>query len=85
MEEIKAWSWSNLTEEETSSKIVPPTSIITETTDEEAEPRQPRVRSLQEIYNTTNEIHVVCLLADSEDLSFEKAIQDEKWRTAMDE
>jgi len=24
-------------------------------------------------------------LADSEDMSFEKVVQDEKWRTAMDE
>jgi len=85
VEETKAWSWSNLTKEGTSSEVVaPPTSIITESLDEEAEPQLPRTRRLQEIYNTTNEIHVVCLLADSEDMSFEKAVQDEKWRTVMD-
>nr|KYP57705.1 hypothetical protein KK1_003975 [Cajanus cajan] len=43
------------------------------------------MRSLQEIYDPTSEVHVVCLLADTEDLSFENAVQDEKWRIAMDE
>ena len=93
VEETKAWSWSNLTKEGTSLEVLapptsegvaPPTSIITGSSDEEAELQLPRTRRLQEIYNTTNEIHVVCLLADSEDMSFEKAVQDEKWRTVMD-
>ena len=53
--------------------------------DEEEEPLQPRTRSLQDIYKTTNEVHVVCLLAESEDVRFEKAVVDEKWKKAMDE
>nr|KYP73058.1 Retrovirus-related Pol polyprotein from transposon TNT 1-94 [Cajanus cajan] len=86
VEETKQWCWNNSAEVETSSDIVvPSTTTTTEFSDEESEPQQPRMRSLQEIYDTTNEVHVVCLLADSEDLSFEKAVQDEKWRTAMDE
>ncbi|WVY91926.1 hypothetical protein V8G54_037440 [Vigna mungo] len=73
VEETKEWCWSNLVEKETSTEIfVPSTTKTTE------------MRSLQEIYDTTNEVHVVCLLADSENLSFEKAVQEEKWRTAMD-
>jgi len=53
--------------------------------DEEEEPLQPRTRSLQDIYNTNNEVHVVCLLAESEDVRFEEAVVDEKWKKAMDE
>jgi len=34
-----------------------------EVSDEEEESLQPRTQSLQDIYNTTNEVHVVCLLA----------------------
>ena len=83
VEETKAWSWSNLTKEGTSSEVVAPptsevvasaTSIITESSDKEAEPQLPRTRRLQEIYDTTNEIHVVCLLVHSEDMSFEKVV-----------
>nr|KYP36117.1 Retrovirus-related Pol polyprotein from transposon TNT 1-94 [Cajanus cajan] len=86
VEETKQWCWSNSAKVETSSDIVvPSTTTTTEFSDEESKPQQPRMRSLREIYDTTNEVHVVCLLADSEDLSFEKAVQDEKWRTAMDE
>jgi len=46
---------------------------------------QVRTRSLQDIYNTTNEVHVVCLLTDSEDVNFEEAMMNEKWKKAMDE
>jgi len=46
---------------------------------------QPRTQSLQDIYNTTNEVHVVCLLAESKDVRFEEAVVDEKWKKAMDE
>ena len=46
---------------------------------------QPRTQSLQDIYNTTNEVHVVCLLAESEDVRFEEVVVDEKWKNAMDE
>ena len=56
-----------------------------ETSDEEDEPLQARARSLQDIYNSTNEVHVVCFLANSEDLSFEEAVQEEKWQRAMNE
>jgi len=46
--------------------------------DEEEEPLHARTQCLQDIYNTINEIHVVCLLADSEDVSFEEAVVNEK-------
>ena len=56
-----------------------------EVSDEQEEPLQPKTQSLQDIYNTTNEVHVVCLLAESEDVRFEEAVVDEKWKKAMDE
>ena len=49
-----------------------------------SEPRQPRYRSLEDIYNE-GEVHLVCLLADSEDITFSEAVKDEKWLKAMDE
>jgi hypothetical protein len=30
------------------------------------------------------EVHLVCLLADTENITFEEESQDEKWRKAMD-
>ena len=56
-----------------------------EVSNEEEEPLQPRTRSLQDIYNTTNEVHVVCLSAESEDVRFEEAVVNEKWKKTMDE
>jgi len=43
------------------------------------------MRSLQDLYDSTNEVHLVCLLADAEKISFEEAVRDKKWQTAMDE
>jgi len=56
-----------------------------EVSDKGEESLQVRTRSLQDIYNTTNEVHVVCLLTDSEDVNFEEAMMNEKWKKAMDE
>ncbi|XP_061347561.1 uncharacterized protein LOC133293058 [Gastrolobium bilobum] len=55
-----------------------------EVSDDEEEQRQPRMRSLQDLYDSTNEAHLVYLLANSEDLSFEDAVQNEKWQCAME-
>lgn len=55
------------------------------TTDEDDEPRQPRTRSLQDLYDCTDEVHLVCLLADITDVGFEDAITDDNWRASMDE
>ena len=43
------------------------------------------MRSLQELYDSISEVHLVYLMADAETLSFEEAVRDEKWQTAMDE
>ena len=43
------------------------------------------MRSLQDLYELTNELHLVCLLADAESIIFEEAVRDKKWQAAMDE
>ncbi|WVZ17715.1 hypothetical protein V8G54_010697 [Vigna mungo] len=43
---------------------------------DEDEPLWLRTRNLQDIYNTTDKIHVICLLADVEDINFEEVMLD---------
>ena len=90
--EESAWDWNNqkeVTQEEekgessTAAPIITPISPLT--SDDEGEPRQPRMRSLQDLYESTSEVHLVCLLADAENITLEEAVRDKKWKTAMDE
>ena len=43
------------------------------------------MQSLEDIYENTEEINESCLLADSEDITFEEAEKEEKWKEAMTE
>ena len=43
------------------------------------------MRSLRDLHDSTTEVHLVCLLADAENISFEEAVRDKKWQIAMDE
>ena len=77
--EASKWGWNNSTEvidavEE--SSVAVPTSISTEheDTENEDEPIQPRMRSLQDLYDSTYEVHLVCLLSDAENISVEEAL-----------
>ena len=88
--EASEWDWNNSTEVNIKvgeSLVVAPTSAPTDSEifDDEDEPRQPKMRSLRDLYDSTNEVHLVCLLADAENISFEEAVRDKKWQTAMDE
>ena len=83
--EASEWDWNNSSEVMIEVGESSPTSINSETTDDEDEPRQPKIRSLHDLYDSTNEVHLVCLLADAENISFEEAVRDKKWQTAMDE
>ena len=86
VDEESEWKWNNSEKEFRSLEVdTPPAVRDHETSDEEDELLQPRARSLQDIYNSIDEVHVVCFLADSEDLSFEEAMQEEKWQMAMNE
>ena len=89
VDEANEWSWNNSIEEmsgDTSSSIsIPPATENFETTDDEDEPRRPRIRTIQELYESTEQVHVVCLLVGSENITFEEAVQDENWRLAMAE
>jgi hypothetical protein len=44
----------------------------------EAKLRNPRFQDLRDLYETTGEVHLVCLLADAETISFEEAVRDPK-------
>ena len=88
MNEASKWDWNISTEvvdtvEETT--IVVPTSIPEEheETEDGDEPLQPKMRSLQDLYDSTSEVHLVCLLADAENISVEEALRDKKWKSAM--
>lgn len=88
--EASSWDWNNSTEDiikigETSTTTPVVTPASSEIFDDEDEPQQPRMRSLQDLYDSTDEVHLACLLADSENISFEEAVRDKKWQTAMDE
>ena len=89
VDEANEWSWNNSVEEmsgDTSPSIaIPPATENFETTDDEDEPRRPRIRTIQELYESTEQVHVVCLLVGSENITFEEAVQDENWRLAMAE
>ena len=43
------------------------------------------MRSLQDFYDSTSEVHLVCLLEDAENIGVEEALRDKKWKSAMDE
>ncbi|GJW57802.1 retrovirus-related pol polyprotein from transposon TNT 1-94 [Tanacetum coccineum] len=46
---------------------------------------EPKTRSLQELYEVTDEIPLLCLYADYEPIVFEEAMKSKKWRQAMKE
>jgi len=73
VDEVSKWDWNNSTVE---SSVIALTSIPTnfETTDDEDEPRQQKMKSLQYLYDSTNEVHLVCLVADAENINFEEVV-----------
>jgi Reverse transcriptase (RNA-dependent DNA polymerase) len=81
--------------EATSIIISTPTSTTTSTTsqaelssplsNDEDEPMTAKTRNLREIYEATSELHLVCILADAKDITFEQSVKDEKWQAAMQE
>ena len=92
--EASEWDWKNSSEvivERGESSTTSTTSSQIEivrspqTTDDEEEPRKPKMRSLQELYDSISEVHFICLLADAENISFEEAVKNEKWQAAMDD
>ena len=46
------------------------------------------MRSIQDLYDSTeitDDVTLFCLFADCEPTGFEEAVQEKKWRNAMDE
>ncbi|GJV97011.1 retrovirus-related pol polyprotein from transposon TNT 1-94 [Tanacetum coccineum] len=95
--EESMWDWSkgclyephNIIEQDAHAVSIPTAlsypTVVTTDSENDDEHIQPRMRSLQDIYNNTTEMHLVCLLADNEDITFEEAIRNKKWKEAMDE
>jgi hypothetical protein len=55
---------------------------------ESSRERTPKVRSLQEIYEVTenqNDLTLFCLFAGCEPIGFEEAVQSKRWRDAMNQ
>ncbi|GJX67573.1 retrovirus-related pol polyprotein from transposon TNT 1-94 [Tanacetum coccineum] len=46
---------------------------------------EPKTKSLQELYEVTDEIPLLCLYVDCEPLVFKEAMKNKKWRQAMEE
>jgi glutathionylspermidine synthase len=65
----------------TTSQAEPSSSL----SGEENESMSAKIRSLQDIYEATNELHLMCLLADMKDITFEQTLKDEKWQATMQE
>jgi hypothetical protein len=62
-----------------------PTPWLDETSSSE---RTPRLRSIEELYEVTeniNDINLFCLLGNCESLSYQEAVENVKWRDAMEE
>jgi hypothetical protein len=62
---------------------VPPTTHDASSSDDEARPL--KIRSIRDLYEATSELHLVCLLAQGDNISFEEAVIDDKWRATMDD
>ena len=99
-DEEEAWDWSikenerydflPMTDEEETSESSeevqqPQSPTPTQDSPSSSSEGEPKTRSLQELYEVTEEIPLLCLYADCEPLVFEEAMRSKKWRQAMDE
>ncbi|GKB39874.1 retrovirus-related pol polyprotein from transposon TNT 1-94 [Tanacetum coccineum] len=79
----------NNTHESIPKNAISPTpneqTVVTTDSENEDELVQQQTRSLQDLYESTTKMHLVCLVADIENITFEEAIRSEKWKEAMDE
>ncbi|XP_042436849.1 uncharacterized mitochondrial protein AtMg00820-like [Zingiber officinale] len=62
----------------------PPSPTSSSSLDYENLPPQ-KIRSLQELYEVTTPLNLICLCVNEEIVSFEEAIKDSKWKKTMDE
>ncbi|KAG7553295.1 hypothetical protein ISN45_Aa06g038290 [Arabidopsis thaliana x Arabidopsis arenosa] len=81
---------SELTREEPPREepTTPPTSPTSPQGEESSSERTPHFRSLQELYEVTenqDNLTLFCLFAECEPMDFQEAIEKKTWRNAMDE
>jgi len=86
------WDWKNSSEmivergeSSTNTTTISQSERSPQTTDDEEEPRKMKMRSLRDLYESTSEVHLICFLADTENISFEEAVKSEKWQAAMND
>jgi hypothetical protein len=60
-----------------------PTTHDASSSDDKARPL--KTRSIRDLYEATSELHLVCLLAQGDNILFEEAMVGDKWRAAMDD
>ena len=60
------------------------TLIISLDYDEEEEQRQAKMDNLQDLYDSINEVLLICLLIDLENIEFEETVRDKKSKATMD-
>ncbi|KAH0781853.1 hypothetical protein KY290_001451 [Solanum tuberosum] len=66
-----------------------PANVASPSTQESSSEKPHRMRSIQELYDDTEEItnfnFLYCLFADSEPMNFDEVVTDKRWRQAMEE
>jgi hypothetical protein len=62
-----------------------PTITTHEASSSDDETPTPKTRSIHDLYETTSELHLVCFMTQGDNISFEEAVVDDKWRAAMND
>ncbi|GJY55771.1 retrovirus-related pol polyprotein from transposon TNT 1-94 [Tanacetum coccineum] len=94
--EESTWDWNNWLLYKPRNKIqenIPKMAILATPNDQtvvttnsknEDELVQQQTRSLQDLYESTTEMHLVCLVENTENITFEESIISKKWKEATD-
>ena len=71
--------------EQIKEQIGEPTPPSSPTSSDEDNSTLLKTMSIQNLYEVTTPLNLICLFANEEIIFFEDAIKDEKWRKAMNE
>ena len=73
-------------EEQVKAKVEDPTSPSSPSTRSPSSNEESRkTRSIQDLYEVTSPLNLICLYANEDVISFEEAVKNENWRMAMNE
>jgi hypothetical protein len=62
-----------------------PTITTHEASSSDDEAPTPKIKSICDLYEATSELHMVCLMAQGDNISFEDEVLDDKWRATIDD